>query len=145
MISVSVSGTEKVEEVREKFSGVVVSALENAAMLFAERMAEEGAPVQYPIQWDSEKQKRAVIAKLAREGNLPYRRTQRYVRGWKVVRMGNKYEVLNPVEYAAWVGGMANGWHSSVFAGRWHNIIEQMRIAVESAIAKIGLIGAKDA
>lgn len=145
MISVSVSGKEKVEDVRGKFSGVVVSALENAAMLFAERMAEEGAPVQYPIQWDSEKQRRAVIAKLAREGNLPYRRTQRYVRGWKVVRMGNRYEVLNPVEYAAWVGGMANGWHSSVFAGRWHNIIEQMRIAVESAIAKIGLIGAKDA
>lgn len=134
-IKASVEGTEQVEKIGTAFSGKVVSVMENAAKIFAERMAEEGAPVQYPIQWDSERQKRVVIAKLAKEGNLPYKRTQRYVKGWRIMRLNDRrYEVINPVEYAAWVGGKANGWHSSIFAGRWHNIIEQMRTAMERAV-----------
>jgi hypothetical protein len=44
---------------------------------------EPGQP-RYPIRWTSEKQRRYVMAKLRREGNLPYQRTHALVRGWQV-------------------------------------------------------------
>ncbi len=45
--------------------------------------AEPGPPA-YPIDWTSERQWRYVMAKLRREGNLPYRRTHALSRGWRV-------------------------------------------------------------
>lgn len=36
----------------------------------------------YPLTWKSPKQRRYVMAKLRKEGNLPYRRTGAFQRGW---------------------------------------------------------------
>jgi hypothetical protein len=36
------------------------------------------------VRWKSDKQRRFVLAKLRREGNLPYRRSHRLSRGWTV-------------------------------------------------------------
>lgn len=44
---------------------------------------EPGKPT-YPLTWRSPKQRRYVMAKLRREGNLPYQRTHGLARGWKV-------------------------------------------------------------
>jgi hypothetical protein len=37
----------------------------------------------YPLVWKSQKQRRFVMAKLRKEGNLPYRRTRKFQEGWK--------------------------------------------------------------
>lgn len=42
-------------------------------------------PNDYPLEWESRRQQRYVMAKLRREGNLPYRRTHQFIHGWHVV------------------------------------------------------------
>lgn len=52
-----------------------------------EKLQEEPPPVtpaDYPLRWKSERQRRYVMAKLRREGNLPYRRTHAVSQGWEV-------------------------------------------------------------
>jgi hypothetical protein len=44
---------------------------------------QPGSP-KYPIRWTSERQRKFVMAKLRREGNLPYRRTGKLVAQWAV-------------------------------------------------------------
>lgn len=45
----------------------------------------------YPLPWKSAKQRRFVMAKLRREGNLPYRRTHVLIKNWRVrVLLENK-------------------------------------------------------
>lgn len=39
----------------------------------------------YPLVWRSPRQRRFVMAKLRREGNLPYRRSGEFQKAWKVV------------------------------------------------------------
>jgi hypothetical protein len=46
-----------------------------------------GSP-RYPIRWKSERQRRYVMAKLRREGNLPYRRSNRLQQSWEVEAKG---------------------------------------------------------
>jgi hypothetical protein len=49
-----------------------------------ELLMQAPGAVKYPILWTSERQRRFVMAKLRRENNLPYRRTGKLLRGWKV-------------------------------------------------------------
>jgi hypothetical protein len=48
-------------------------------------LRREPGPPRYPLQWESERQRRFVMAKLRRENNLPYQRTHAYVAGWHVI------------------------------------------------------------
>lgn len=48
------------------------------------RLQTEPGKPGYPLTWRSPKQRRFVMAKLRREGNLPYQRTHGLARGWKV-------------------------------------------------------------
>lgn len=47
-------------------------------------LGAEPGPPSYPIVWTSERQRRYVLARLRREGNLPYRRTHALSQGWRV-------------------------------------------------------------
>jgi len=104
-----------------------------ASMLDIQRqMQAEGKPVTYPIQWDSDKQRRFVMAKLSEEGNLPYQRTGAYQRGWKVTSLPNGFALTNQHPAGA-IGGTlgsspsAQGfgnvslksWQSKIHRGRW--------------------------
>lgn len=51
--------------------------------------------VSYPIRWTSEKQRRYVMAKLRREGNLPYRRTGNLAEQWSGSQVGNQVIIAN--------------------------------------------------
>lgn len=42
-------------------------------------------PANYPLRWKSARQRKFVMAKLRREGNLPYQRTHGMVNSWEVV------------------------------------------------------------
>lgn len=81
---------------------------------------EPGSP-KYPIRWTSERQRRFVMAKLKREGNLPYRRTGGLVNAWDVSFDGatGEVSVTNPVPSAVYVVGEMQqamhkdtGWYS---------------------------------
>jgi hypothetical protein len=82
-------------------------------------------PVVYPIQWTSARQRRYVMAKLRADGNLPYQRTGRYVRGWHVE--GDYTDVFSGItlrhdwDGATYVGGRQQqamhqntGWPNAV-------------------------------
>lgn len=45
---------------------------------------ERQYPADYPLEWTSDRQRKYVMAKLRREGNLPYRRSHEFVRQWHV-------------------------------------------------------------
>lgn len=86
------------------------------------RMSEEGKPIRYPVQWDSERQKRFVIAKLRRENNLPYARSHRYRLSWQEARtpIGATLSAPSP---AGAIGGLPSGWQSRIHRGRWPNLL----------------------
>ncbi len=44
----------------------------------------------YPLQWKSEKQRRFVMAKLRKAGNIPYKRTGAFQKGWKTTSVNDK-------------------------------------------------------
>lgn len=54
-----------------------------AKRLIGALSVEPGKP-NYPIRWKSQKQRRYVMAKLRREGNLPYQRTHALSQGWRL-------------------------------------------------------------
>lgn len=59
--------------IRKEVEAFVVRELVNARI----------PPPTYPLRWKSPKQRRYVMAKLRKEGNLPYRRSGAFQRGWK--------------------------------------------------------------
>lgn len=44
----------------------------------------------YPLKWKSDKQRRYVMAKLRKAGNIPYERTGKFQRAWKVTAVKDK-------------------------------------------------------
>lgn len=87
------------------------------------RMSETGKPVEYPVQWDSEKQRKFVMAKLRRENNLPYRRTGAYERSYIVERQPFGVTLHAPHPAGA-IGGIASGWQSRIHRGRWNYLLQ---------------------
>lgn len=82
------------------------------------RMSVEGDPITYPVNWDNERQRRFVMAKLRKEGNLPYKRTGQYALGWKANRIPFGHSLSNAHPAGA-VGGTPSGWQSRIHRGRW--------------------------
>jgi len=77
-----------------------------------ELMAQPGRP-KYPIRWASEKQRKYVMAKLRRENNLPYRRTGKLARSWRIRAalqlVGGQVWMENPATIAAYIYGSRVG------------------------------------
>ena len=73
----------------------------------------------YPIQWDSEKQRRFVLAMLGADDNLPYHRTDALPRAWEIENTGNGYQIYNSQDAAVYVYGDYSGSRQSrIHAGR---------------------------
>ena len=87
-----------------------------------ERMSEEGKPVRYPVQWDSERQRRAFFATGGFGIGIPYRRTNRYRLGWSLER-GRFGVRLHNASPAGAIGGLPSGWQSRVHRGRWPHLL----------------------
>jgi hypothetical protein len=89
------------------------------------RMMEEGKPIQYPVQWDSERQRRAFFATNGFGKGIPYQRTHQYRLSWKTERQpiaGQYRVVLSGKHPAGAVGGMVKGsqWQSRIHRNRWN-------------------------
>jgi hypothetical protein len=86
------------------------------------KMRKPGQHPNYPIQWDSEKQRRAFFATDGFGRGIPSRRTGGYAAGWNIDRAEpNGYVISNSKSYTKYVGGDAYGQvHSGIHAGRWN-------------------------
>lgn len=89
----------------------------------------------YPINWDSDRQRRYVLAMLRAANNLPYRRTDNLPSGWTIERAGeNGYKLFNPASAAVYVYGNYEGARQSkIHENRW----PIMQEIVEAAIVKL--------
>lgn len=74
-----------------------------------EELATEPPPFKGKRRWTSERQRIFVITKLKREGNLPYRRTHRLAKAWRVEFEGDAFKgslvAYNRTSGAAFVQG----------------------------------------
>ena len=91
-----------------------------------DRMSEEGKPVRYPINWDSQKQRRAFFATNGFGKGIPYRRTNRYRLGWKLQRVafGTNLSNEHPAGAVGGLPGTPSGWQSRVHRGRWPYLLD---------------------
>lgn len=85
------------------------------------RMAASAPKVRHPIDWDSEKQKRKVLAMLRQEGNLPYKRTGRMRAGWQLDQITDGYRLRNREDASLFVfGDLSNKkTQSNIHRGTW--------------------------
>lgn len=74
----------------------------------------------YPINWDSEKQRRAFFATDGFGGGIPYSRTGKGSKGWRVEETPEGGRLFNPYPQAVYVFGDENGnKQSRIHKGRW--------------------------
>lgn len=89
-----------------------------------------GRPPTYPIKWDSDKQRRFVLAMLRAKGNLPYQRTGGLPAGWQIERVADGYRLYNPARAAVYVYGNFEGARQSrIHQGR-HPVVQELTEAV---------------
>lgn len=87
-----------------------------------ERLTPEGKPVRYPIDWDSERQKRAFFATNGFGAGIPYRRTHAMRLGIKLERvaLGSNLSIPHP---GGAVYGLPSGWQSRIHRNRWTHLL----------------------
>lgn len=86
------------------------------------RMKQPGPKPTYPINWDSERQRRAFFASNGFGRGIPYKRTGEYVDNWKLDKLDEiGYRVSNFSLSARYVGGDVFGKQSNIHKGRWPN------------------------
>lgn len=85
------------------------------------RMAKPGKKIKYPVNWDSAKQRIAVIIMIMRkQGSLPYVRTGTHERGWKSQITTKGVKVYNNARGSKYVyGTMRSKKQSNIHVGRW--------------------------
>jgi len=86
------------------------------------RMSEPGKPITYPVQWDSEKQRRAFFATNGFGKGIPYTRNGGYERSYAVARLPQGASLHAPHPAGA-IGGTASGWQSRIHRGRWNHLL----------------------
>jgi hypothetical protein len=95
-------------------------------------MTKEGSPSVTPVQWDSEKQRRFVLAKLRMEDNLPYQRSGDYVNNFKIERTDAGSMLKNSRPGAIFISGGAKGdRQSNIHKGRWPLLRDAVDIVME--------------
>lgn len=97
-------------------------ALFETAQAIHESLQEEGDPVRYPIDWDTEVQKRAYFATGGFGSGIPYQRTHAYRYGGEPTREEFGARIYKPHPAGA-IGGTFSGWQSSIHRGRWKLIM----------------------
>ena len=119
---------------------------ESTATEIQTEMREVGSPISYPVNWDSQKQKRFVMWKLSKEGNLPYRRTNAYVNNWTLAKFPDGIDLVNKHPAGA-IGGTLEGgmppttWQSKIHVGRWKSLatvlLNKLNGFVDRIIARV--------
>lgn len=96
------------------------------------RLRKPGTRIVYPVNWDSERQRRFVIAMLRQRGNLPYQRTNALPEAWEIERADDGYRLVNKNDAAVYVYGNYEGdRQSNIHAGRWPVMQEEVEAAIQ--------------
>lgn len=120
----------------EKSSDALMEAFEKTAKEITDDMREIGKPVAYPVQWDSEKQRKAFFATDGFGSGIPYQRKGDYENSWKKTQLPNGWEV-SAKHPAGAIGGTLKGassliaqggqsftsWQSKIHRGRWRSFL----------------------
>lgn len=108
------------------FPKIALKELQETVDRIQEKMQQPGKPVRYPINWDSEKQRRAYFATDGFGAGIPYRRTNARPQGWKQRPLPNGVELANREKGALFLYGRASGAdlgpgkkQSNIHKGRW--------------------------
>ncbi|MFH0938248.1 MAG: hypothetical protein V1899_03070 [Planctomycetota bacterium] len=109
-----------------------------AALLKAQAlMKTAGKPIRYPVNWDSERQRRAYFASDGFGAGIPYRRTGAYEKGWYIrrnprpSRAQDGYSLIHGSPIAKYIGGDAYGnRQSNIHRNRWVMVRDTMEKAV---------------
>lgn len=121
------------ERLRKKIPLISRQRIYDAAIEIRKRMKKVGKKPTYPIQWDSEKQRKAFFATKGTfirgydgPSKIPTKRTGEYVRAWKVIPVLKSpadvgYDVGNPLSHAKYIGGTVRSTRrqSRIHRGRW--------------------------
>ena len=116
-----------ISELTDFLSGLMTDAravLLETAQQIRGRMAEEGKPITYPVQWDSEKQRRAFFATNGFGGGIPHVRTGAYQRGWTAEPRSFGAVLFNHTRGAGAIGGTPSGWQSRIHRNRWNYLLQ---------------------
>lgn len=107
------------------FSDVREVLFETASRIKS-RMSEEGEPVRYPIQWDSERQRRAFFATNGFGKGIPYRRTHAMRLGIQAERvpLGATLKLPHPAGAVLGLPGSPSTWQSRIHRNRWPYLLE---------------------
>jgi hypothetical protein len=113
------------KEIPDFVSGLftdVRDTLFETASRIKERLSQEGKPIRYPVQWDSERQKRAFFATNGFGAGIPYQRTQRTRLGLQLERvpLGTNLRIPHP---GGAVFGLPSGWQSRIHRNRWPHLL----------------------
>jgi len=114
----------------------IKEAFQKTAERITDDMREPGKPVTYPVQWDSEKQRKAFFATDGFGNGIPYVRKGDYESGWKKAELPNGWSISNDHPAGA-IGGTLKGtsslfaqggqalssWQSKIHRGRWKSFL----------------------
>ena len=105
-----------------KSPAAAVSVLEDTAKRIQSRMNVR-KPVQYPIRWDSERQRHAFFATNGFGHGIPYKRTSKTV--WTLTKpFENEIDLFAPHPAGPVFGRMPDGawWQSNIHRGTWPHL-----------------------
>jgi hypothetical protein len=92
----------------------------------SKRLQKPGAPIFYPVNWDTVKQRKAFFATDGFGRGIPTGRSGDYQKGWKIIeRLPRGYEMTNTAEGARHIGGDFEGQgQSRIHMERWPLVFE---------------------
>lgn len=107
-------------------------------------LQQPAPPPTYPINWDSEKQRRAFFATAGFGAGIPYNRSGRYNAGWVVEKTGmgvqRAYTLRHKWNKAKHVGGdYKGGGQSRIHRNRWVIAANVVRRHAQGMLVKINI------
>lgn len=137
MPAVSIQVTSKIvrkglENLRKKIPLISRARLKETADAIKREMRAEYEKPTYPIKWDSKKQRIAYFAtdaftysrenpkpKGQKNTHIPYKRTHKARKAWKVIKTETGYDVFNPLSHTQYLYGRSSGaGQSKIHKGR---------------------------
>jgi len=132
------------EHLRRAIPEISRLRLYQAAVEIVRGMKQPGKPIQYPVRWDTQKQRRAYFATKGTfirgytgPSKIPTKRTRIYQKAWQLRAVTQSpanvgYDVGNPLAHARHIGGRSTGGgQSKIHKGRWPLFKRQVEIVVK--------------
>jgi len=110
------------ERLRRKVPLISRKRMYDAAVAIRKIMKQPGKRPTYPIQWDTDRQRKAFFASDGFGRGIPTTRSGEYTKAWEVIKAENGYDVGNPLTHAKYIGGTPRSVNrqSRIHRGRWN-------------------------